>query len=858
MEYCYCKICGYRVTYDENNNCYIKSHFKKNHIQEYKDCDINELYEKYTEDRIFIKKENKNKLVWKADKEYLKKSEDENKIRDEIMKIIINVHQYLYNNSNIKDGMEVLDNITNIIIIGLLEYKFKSGEIKINIEKYNKEYPEDYADEKSIYLSEIMRGLNPIDKDTNLLLDIELCGKILRSTEIGRILFKHNDFLTIAKSDILREIYFNKLDNVIKMINDNLGKIVDLYGEIYQYITTNYNKEAKNLGQFFTPRKLIRLINNPKFLGKIPDQIDVCDITCGTGGFLTQIIHDYNIGIISGIEINPRSFKYAFLNLFLEIGTIPNNLFNGDTLEEKYQNFKFDLIEANPPYGMNKIEMKKYKYENKETEKNIFKILDKNDKFKIINKGNIIFLNSIVERLKDGGKCAIVLPYGELFNSYRYGKYREEFMKKNKILRILDVPEKSFIGTGVKTCVMIFKKGEPTEKINFYKTNEKFDKLFHIFKINCLDENFSWDYKNYLKLHNKNEKLIYDKLGDICDFKNGKYKTCDMTNEGKYDFYNCSANNPIGKHNEYCFYNDGKNYIILLASGSNKINGNMENTGIGKIYLTNKKCGCVCDTKMITIKKDMEEKYEINYIYIYLKLNRKKILNIVYGATIGHINNENLKNILIPKIEIETQKNMISIIDVIHNYDREKKIIPIDIITLIIKGYIKKYYNDETKIEWKKMGDICEIETGKNMTKNKMINGIYPVIGGGIKPYGFHNIFTHENILTISKDGSSGTVMRWKEKIFLGNHIYKIISKLYDIEKLYLILKSVEDGIKNLKSGIIPGINLHNLKTFKIPIIKDKKFLDDTNQLYNQYEEIHNSQLKFYKTIITQFKQLYF
>jgi len=48
---------------------------------------------------------------------------------------------------------------------------------------------------------------------------------------------------------------------------------------------------------------------------------------------------------------------------------------------------------------------------------------------------------------------------------------REELLNSCNLHTILDCPSGVFIGAGVKTVVVFFEKGKPTEKIWYYQLN---------------------------------------------------------------------------------------------------------------------------------------------------------------------------------------------------------------------------------------------------------------------------------------------------------------------------------------------------------------------------------------------------
>lgn len=93
-----------------------------------------------------------------------------------------------------------------------------------------------------------------------------------------------------------------------------------------------------------------------------------------------------------------------------------------------------------------------------------------------------------------------------------------------------------------------------------------------------------------------------------------------------------------------------------------------------------------------------------------------------------------------------------------------------------------------------KLRDICEIKPGKSLSKDDIIEGTYPVIGGGVKPMGFHNTFNiNENEIIISKIGTAGYVAFTNHKTFLtSSGIYLInISNIINKKYLYYYLKYI-------------------------------------------------------------------
>lgn len=128
-------------------------------------------------------------------------------------------------------------------------------------------------------------------------------------------------------------------------------------------------------------------------------------------------------------------------------------------------------------------------------------------------------------------------------------------------------------------------------------------------------------------------------------------------------------------------------------------------------------------------------------------------------------------------------------------------------------------------VEWKYLGDLCEIKTGKGITqKDCTDDGEYPVISGGQSPMGLYCQFNREaNTVTISRVGAyAGYVSFIDKKFYLNDKCFSIIPFKHltlHSRYLYIVLKSQEKKIKKLQSeGGVPTINTQKLAKLQIPI----------------------------------------
>ena len=74
--------------------------------------------------------------------------------------------------------------------------------------------------------------------------------------------------------------------------------------------------------------------------------------------------------------------------------------------------------------------------------------------------------------MKSGGRCGVVIKNTFLSNTDNASvALRKQLLEECNVTAILDMPSGTFIGAGVKTVVLFFEKGSPTEKVWYYQLN---------------------------------------------------------------------------------------------------------------------------------------------------------------------------------------------------------------------------------------------------------------------------------------------------------------------------------------------------------------------------------------------------
>jgi type I restriction enzyme M protein len=113
---------------------------------------------------------------------------------------------------------------------------------------------------------------------------------------------------------------------------------------------------------------------------------------------------------------------------------------------------RFEVVLANPPFGGS---------ERKEV----------SDPYPIrTGETAYLFLQHFIRSLKPGGRAAVVIKNTVLSNTDGASvALRRELLETCDLHTVLDMPQGTFQGAGVKTVVLFFERGRPTRQIWYYK-----------------------------------------------------------------------------------------------------------------------------------------------------------------------------------------------------------------------------------------------------------------------------------------------------------------------------------------------------------------------------------------------------
>lgn len=239
---------------------------------------------------------------------------------------------------------------------------------------------------------------------------------------------------------------------------------------LYETRIKNMGNAGRNGGEYYTPRPLIRAmidVLQPK-IGET-----IYDGAAGSAGFLCEAYDYLRQGGSEQKQLTTSDLKtlqektfyakekkslayvIAIMNMILH-GIEAPNVMHTNTLAESLQDItpknQHDIILANPPFGGK---------ERKEVQQN-FPIKTGETAF--------LFLQHFMKILKPGGRAAIVIKNTFLSNTDNASvALRKELLENFNLHTVLDCPAKTFLGAGVKTVVLFFTKGEPTQKVWYYQ-----------------------------------------------------------------------------------------------------------------------------------------------------------------------------------------------------------------------------------------------------------------------------------------------------------------------------------------------------------------------------------------------------
>lgn len=268
----------------------------------------------------------------------------------------------------------------------------------------------------------------------------------------------------------LLEKIVTSLDEMYAYI-EKLPDKQDARGDLYEYMLSKLSTAGTN-GQFRTPRHIIRMM--VELLDLKPGDT-ICDPACGTSGFLVsageylkehyleEIFYNkaskahYDSTMFTGYDMDRTMLRIGAMNMMTHGITNPHIEYKDSLSDQNTDTGKYTKILANPPFKGS------LDYDIVSTD------LLKMTKTK---KTELLFLALFLRILKNGGRCASIVPDGVLFGSSTAHKaIRREIVENHRLEAIISMPSGVFKPyAGVSTAVIVFTKtgAGGTDKVWFY------------------------------------------------------------------------------------------------------------------------------------------------------------------------------------------------------------------------------------------------------------------------------------------------------------------------------------------------------------------------------------------------------
>ncbi len=337
------------------------------------------------------------------------------------------------------------------------------AELELTEENYKSPIPEDLRWRNWAANTEGITG-DELSDFVNLQLFPSLKSNL--SLESVRAQVIHNvfeDAYNYMKSGTLLRQVINKISE----IDFNTKNDRHTFGAIYEQILKDL-QSAGNAGEFYTPRAVTTFI-----VDRVAPKLNeiVLDPACGTGGFLSNVIEYKREHFVKspadeavlqqtilGVEKKTLPHMLCTTNMLLHGIESPINIRHDNTLSRPLYDYtnkeRVHVIVTNPPFGG----MEEDGIENNFPTN--FRTRETAD----------LFVTLIIHLLKSEGRAALVLPDGFLFGEGIKTRIKEKLMTECNLHTIVRLPNGVFSPyTGIKTNLLFFTKGKPTENVWYYE-----------------------------------------------------------------------------------------------------------------------------------------------------------------------------------------------------------------------------------------------------------------------------------------------------------------------------------------------------------------------------------------------------
>jgi type I restriction enzyme M protein len=380
-----------------------------------------------------------------------------------ISSIIKNVRNIMRQDRGVSGDAQRLEQLGWLLFLKILDDK--DQELELIRDRYQSVIPEKFqwrnwaADAEGITGEELILFIDhPTDGLFATLKNLKAPHAPQRAALVKEVFDGSNNYMKSGYE-------LRKVINQLNGFDFNNSDDRHVFGTVYESILVEL-RDAGNKGEYYTPRAITQLMTQmtaPRLGEK------VLDPAAGTGGFLSAAI-DYirekevrtldDEAIlqksITGWELKPVSYVLGLTNLILHGLDVPDWHYL-DSLKTEYNTIgpkqQVECILANPPFGASIADGVETNFPAS------FRCRESADLFIIL----------MIQLLKPGGRCAIVLPDGCITGDGYKERIREKLLTDCNLHTIIRLPQSTFFPATVSTNLLFFQKGTPTKEIWYWE-----------------------------------------------------------------------------------------------------------------------------------------------------------------------------------------------------------------------------------------------------------------------------------------------------------------------------------------------------------------------------------------------------
>ncbi len=380
-----------------------------------------------------------------------------------ISSIIKNVRNIMRQDRGVSGDAQRLEQLGWLLFLKILDEK--DQELELIRKGYQSVIPEKFqwrnwaTDPEGITGDELIRFIDhPTDGLFATLKNLQSTKAPQRAALVREVFDGSNNYMKSGYE-------LRKVINQLNGFDFNNSDDRHVFGTVYESILVEL-RDAGNKGEYYTPRAITQLMTQmtaPRLGEK------VLDPAAGTGGFLTaaiDFIREKEVRTlddeailqrsITGWELKPVSFVLGLTNLILHGLDVPDWHYL-DSLKTEYNSIgprqQVECILANPPFGASIADGIETNFPQS------FRCRESADLFVIL----------MIQLLKPGGRCAIVLPDGCITGDGYKERIREKLLTDCNLHTIIRLPQSTFFPATVSTNLLFFQKGTPTKEIWYWE-----------------------------------------------------------------------------------------------------------------------------------------------------------------------------------------------------------------------------------------------------------------------------------------------------------------------------------------------------------------------------------------------------